>query len=193
MNYLLRSITFSALALSLINPSFARPYDRHADHSFIDKARVVKVKAIYETIERVTPEEKCWEEKVVNRRNNYQKKDYGGLVVGGILGGVAGHQVGRGRGNDVATVAGSLIGAIIGDNVANSSRPSYQNYDRYTEQVSYETRCDTIEKVTSYEEIVAYKVKYRYKGNVYWTRTKNHPGKYIDVKVNVRPAHKTKW
>jgi uncharacterized protein YcfJ len=183
MKTIFKTIILSLSLLTFINPLYAGHY-RHEGNAYEDNARVIKVKPIYESIETVIPKESCWEEKVVTRERQSPSRNYGGIVVGGILGGVAGHQVGRGRGKDVATVAGSLLGALFGDNVANSGHRS-----SYHRQVHYETHCDTIETITTREEIVAYDVKYRYKGNTYWTRTKYHPGKYIAVKVKVKPLH----
>jgi len=183
-------IYYSTIIISLLlvlNPSYA---DSYKSHSYNDQARVIKVKPVYETVEVITPVEDCWEEKIVTDQNRHRPhQNYGGLVVGGIIGGVAGNQVGGGRGKKAATIAGSVIGAIIGDNVPNSNRHRHGHLhnNHHKKQIRYETHCDTIDSVTTREEIVAYRVEYRYKGHHFWTRTSSHPGKYIDVRVKVKP------
>ncbi|MFK5987112.1 MAG: glycine zipper 2TM domain-containing protein [Pseudomonadota bacterium] len=177
-------LTISLLIISLffsLSTSYAKPHHRHG---FNDQARVIKVNPIYETVEIHRPVQKCWDEEIVYHSTQQQHNNYGGLVAGGIIGGIAGHQVGGGHGKDVATVAGTLLGAIIGNNITTHHRPQYRPVKKH---IRYETHCDTIDNITSREEIVAYRVKYRYKGHTYWTRTKHHPGKYIDVSVNVKP------
>ncbi|MFK5894488.1 MAG: glycine zipper 2TM domain-containing protein [Pseudomonadota bacterium] len=187
----MKSSIFSySLLISLIlvlQPACAGNYKRH---DFYDQARVIKVKPIHETVEIHRPVEECWQEEIVYhpQYGHGGNNNVGGIIAGGIIGGVAGHQIGGGRGKDIATVAGTLIGALIGDNLSNRQTPRYNRHKKY---ISHETHCDTINTISSHEEIVGYRVKYRYKGHFYWTRTVNHPGKYIDVKVNVQPRHRS--
>jgi uncharacterized protein YcfJ len=179
------SIISYSLIISLIlvlQPACAA---NHKRHSFYDQARVVKVKPIYEIVETHRPVQKCWEEEVVYQPKGDRNNNVGGIIAGGIIGGVAGHQFGGGRGKDAATVAGTLIGALVGDKLSNHHRPRYNRHKKY---IRHETRCDTIERISSHKEIVGYRVKYRYKGHHYWAKTDNHPGEYIEVKVNVQPG-----
>ncbi len=183
-------IIISSLFLS-INSSYASVFYKQGLHkhnlhnkSFNDQARVVKVKPIYKRVKVHHPKERCYQEKVVVRPSHQSNHNYGGIITGGIIGGVAGHQIGGGRGKDVATVAGTLIGAIIGDSVANQHRPHYRKHKKH---IRYETHCDTIDTLTYRNKVTGYRVKYRYKGHNYWTKTKHHPGKYIDVNVSIRP------
>jgi len=48
-------------------------------------------------------------------------------------------------------------------------------------------RCRVVNRFSERQEVVGYRVKYRYNGKKHWTRTDRHPGKYIQVKVKVRP------
>lgn len=153
--------------------------DSYSD-SYTDTAKVLKVKPIYETVEVNHPETHCWKERVHYPRHH--GRHYGGMITGGILGGLAGHQVGRGRGKDVATVIGTIAGAAIGDNIAHSHhRPHRGHHSRL------ERHCETVDNYVTRKEVVAYRVKYRYKGHSYWTQTEEHPGATIQVAVDVHP------
>ena len=77
------------------------------------------------------------------------------------------------------TVAGALLGGAVGHELGHDSySPGYS---------TLEHRCHTINDYSEREEIVGYRVKYRYNGETFWTRTSEHPGRRIDVKVHVRP------
>jgi len=171
--------TTTALSSLLISPVSADYYD----DSYTDSAKVIKVKPIYETIEVNEPETDCWNERVYHPKHSRHNRNYGGMITGGIIGGLAGHQVGRGHGKDVATVVGTILGAAIGDNIVHDSyRPRHHHRHGHIER-----RCETIDNYTSRKELVGYRVKYRYKGHTYWTRTDEHPGDYIQVQVDVQP------
>lgn len=147
---------------------------RHgADH--VDYARVVSATPIYETVEVNRPTRECWDERVVHRGH----RSHTGTIAGGILGGVIGNQFGRGSGKTAMTVAGTLLGASIGRDVSrdNGSRG----------YVGYERRCDTVDHYVTEERLVGYRVKYRYGGETYVTRTDQHPGDRIPVEVSVNP------
>jgi uncharacterized protein YcfJ len=49
-------------------------------------------------------------------------------------------------------------------------------------------RCETVDEYQTREEIVAYRVKYRYKGRIYHTRMDHDPGDTIRLHVTVDPA-----
>ena len=147
---------------------------------FEDSARVIDVEPVYETVEVSQPERHCWDEDV-----SYYKPDskkYTGTVLGSVIGGVLANQIhqGGGKGRDAATVAGALLGGAIGHDISQKHRGG--QYMTTTER-----RCET-RNYTSYEEqLVGYRVKYRYQGQVFTTHTKSHPGKRIPVRVSVMP------
>jgi uncharacterized protein YcfJ len=147
---------------------------------FQDSAKVIEAEPIYRTVEISVPERRCWDEEV--RHQHANRHGYTGTVLGGIIGGVMANKIssGRGRGKDVATVAGALLGSAIGHDI------SHKNSRGYT-TTSLERRCEVTHRTQYEEELVGYDVTYRYKGRLFTTRTREHPGKRIPVSVNVRP------
>jgi len=168
-------------------------------HSYIDTAKVLDVEPIYETVTVSIPEESCWNKphrrnrhKNSNHQNN-KNSSYTGTIAGGIIGGVVGNQFGHGRGKDAMTVAGTLLGLSIGHDL--SQNASYRSsgdtfgYPSKHSNRGHKQHCRTTTRHESRQEIVGYRVKYRYKGNKLWTRTQNHPGKRIKVRVSIKPLH----
>ncbi len=141
-----------------------------------DSARVLQAKPIYETVRVNHPRQVCWDEPVYHRGGGSSAVP---TITGAIIGGAIGNQIGRGHGRDAMTVAGALLGGAIGNDVGRSNaRPGYQTVER---------RCRVENRYTSHQEVVGYRVKYRYNGKTFWTRTQERPGKYIHVNVNVHP------
>ncbi len=87
--------------------------------------------------------------------------DTDGKIVGAIVGGLVGNQIGSGKGRAVATVGGAVAGAAIGGKVdRNNDRRSVRN-----------DRCDS----------TAYRVDYRWQGDVRSTRLAYNPGRSVRV------------
>ena len=152
-----------------------------ASDGFYDKARVVKVKPMYERVEVIRPETRCWNETVYHHAPRH--RSYTPSIAGAIVGGVVGNQFSQGRRRDALTVAGALLGASIGNDISNHHRRGH-GYR------SSERRCETIDHVEEEQELIGYRVKYRYKGQTGWINTKHDPGEFIQVRVSVEPAQK---
>lgn len=166
--------TVAVLALGLV----AFTGNIMADNSFYDKARVVKAKPLYETVRVNYPEERCWNERVEHRGRS-RSDSHTPTIAGAILGGVVGNQFGKGNGKKAMTVAGALLGGSIGNDMGRRPSRSY---------VSTERRCELIDNYSEHEELVGYRVKYKYNGKMFWTRTDSDPGRYIQVHVSVAPT-----
>ncbi|MCP4996485.1 MAG: glycine zipper 2TM domain-containing protein [Gammaproteobacteria bacterium] len=174
-----RIITITAITIALITSSGMVSAGKH-NRGFSDKAKVVSAQPIYETIEVARPTEECWTERVSKPRHNRGHKSYTSTIVGGILGGVVGNQFGKGKGKTAMTAAGTLLGASIGHDVSSRHRATGR-------RVTHERRCEMVNRYEQREELVGYRVKYRYKGQTFTTRTQDHPGKRIRVRVQVEP------
>lgn len=149
-----------------------------ADNSFYDKARVIKVKPIYEMVRVNQPVEQCWNESV-EYPGHARRDSFTPTIAGAVVGGVVGNQFGKGRGKDAMTVVGALLGGSIGNDMGRRPHRSY---------VSTERRCELIDNYTEHEELVGYRVKYKYKGKIFRTRTDTDPGRFIQVRVSVAPV-----
>jgi len=146
------------------------------NRGYSDSARVLKVRPIYDTVQVNHPRRSCRNVPVYHRgRGNSSAVP---MITGAIIGGAIGNQFGRGHGRDAMTVAGLLLGGAIGNDMGRNN-----SYGRGYETM--ERRCRVVDNYRSRQEVVGYRVKYRYNGKVSWTRTQVHPGKYI--RVNVRP------
>lgn len=149
---------------------------------FQDTAKVIDVEPIYETLAIDHPETYCWDEDV----SYYEpaRKNYTGTMLGGVIGGVVANHLhsGRGKGRDAVTLAGALLGGAIGHDLSRDA--SQGHYVQTTER-----RCETQNHTRYEEQLVGYRVKYRYKGRIFTTRTENYPGKRIPVRVNLVPVN----
>jgi len=152
------------------------------NHRFQDTAKVVDVEPIYETIEVQYPQQHCWDEEVSYAEPG--RESYTGTILGGVIGGTLVNQLhrGRGKGKDVATLAGALLGGAIGHDLSRNVRHAQH-------RTTSERHCEVQNYTTHEEQLVGYRVKYRYNGRIYATRTEDHPGKRIPVRVSVAPMH----
>lgn len=168
-----------ALGALLLAATMTAQAGHHADYR--DTAKVVSAEPIYRTVEITRPERHCWDEEVEHYRSG--DRGYTGTVLGGIIGGVVANRVSRhhGHGDRVATVAGALLGSAIGHDLSRERRGGYST-------TSVERRCEVTQQTTYEEQLVGYDVTYRYRGRLFTTRTKEHPGKRIPVTVDVRPG-----
>ncbi|MCW8906457.1 MAG: glycine zipper 2TM domain-containing protein [Sedimenticola sp.] len=149
-----------------------------ADNSFSDQARVISSEPLYETVRVNQPVEQCWNERV-RHRGRPGSSSYTPTIAGAIVGGVVGNQFGKGSGKDAMTVAGALLGASVGNDLGKRPERGY---------VTSERRCELVDNFSEHEELVGYRVKYRYNGKLFHTRTRHDPGRYLNVRVSVAPS-----
>lgn len=173
--------------LLLSTNALAERRDRYgySDDSYYVKAKVVHVDPIVKVVEVSTPERVCWNETVRHYRQpaGHRTQSYGPALLGGVVGGVLGNQFGDGRERRIMTVAGALLGASVGHGVSKRHhQPSGRTYS------TTERYCDIQNTVHEEERIDGYRVTYRYRGREFVTRTVDHPGRTLRVKVQVEPA-----
>lgn len=150
-----------------------------ADDRYEDRASVIAVTPQFERVNN--PRQECRTEYV--RESHYQapQRSLGGAIIGGIAGGLLGNTVGRGNGRVAAAAVGAGVGAIIGDRVDNNR----QVYGRERVETRPIERCVTVD---SWQTVNAgYLVDYVYNGRQYSTMMDHDPGRYVPVRVSVRP------
>ncbi|MFK7888626.1 MAG: glycine zipper 2TM domain-containing protein [Gammaproteobacteria bacterium] len=152
-----------------------------------DFARVLDVEPIVRYVTVNVPRRECWDENVVverrRRTNGAGNGSAGATIAGGLLGGVIGRQVGGGSGRDAMTVVGAILGSAIGNQSTRTNRD-----DRDDARYDTVQRCETVSEAREEERIDGYHVTYLYNGREYTTRTRNHPGERIRVRVTVNPT-----
>ena len=176
----MKSITALTLFVLIAGnaPDTATAGHRHHDgwgrhHAAYGK--VLRVRPIYETVEVAVPETHCGESYLAEVVAEPDQAALAGAVTGGIVGGIAGDQIGQGPERSVMTVAGVVAGAAIGYKAG----PTVAEWFPASEWLPGE--CSTVEHVETRDHLVGYRVKYRYRGQIYHTRTTEHPGKRIRV------------
>jgi uncharacterized protein YcfJ len=145
---------------------------------YVDTAEVIQAEPQYDLVQVAHPVYECRVERVTHANQGYGA--YAGPVAGGIIGGVLGNRLARGRGRTAMTVAGTLLGASVGHSLgAASYRPPTTANVR---------RCTTVNRYEQRQQLLGYRVDYRYEGQTFSTRTRGHPGRFIRVRVNVDPV-----
>lgn len=169
-----------AAGVALAGPAAAARYDRGVEY---DYARVVSVDPIVDQYDEPIARNVCYDQPVEYYRAGGRRSSATPAIVGAIIGGAVGNQFGSGHGRDAATVAGALLGGSIGRD--NARRNGYYEPERrYT---GYEERCEVRTDYRRNERVVGYDVEYEYNGRIYHTRTDSHPGRRIQVAVDVLP------
>ena len=150
----------------------------HDDYE--DRARVISVTPQFQRVN--APRQECRTE--IQRESYYEPRErsLGGAVIGGVAGGLLGHTVGRGNGKVAAAAIGAGVGAIVGDRVDND-RYQRGGYERVAERPV--ERCVVLD---NWQQVPAgYLVNYEYNGRAYSTTMDHDPGRFIPVRVDVRP------
>jgi uncharacterized protein YcfJ len=101
---------------------------------------------------------------------------------GAIIGGAIGAHVGAQAGNSAeSAIAGAIAGGVLGGLVGNE-------IDRDNTTIHYRTEreCDSRYRYES-RELIGYDVRYRYNGREFSIFTDEHPGRYIQLRVEVQP------
>ncbi len=162
------------------NPSPAQAYQSNYQN---DYARVTQVDPIYQTIKHEVPERSCWLETRYEPVDDH--KSYTPVVLGTLIGGALGNELGHNKSNKkVGAVVGGALGATLARDWSHASRDSRSASRPVSEEV-----CETRYRSEYEERVVGYNVTYRYQGQVYHTRTDQHPGKRIPVAVQVTPIY----
>ena len=150
--------------------------------TFNDTARVRNASPQYENIS--VPRNECTSQWVTEQQPVASSRNYGGLAIGGVAGAVLGNQVGQGHGREAATALGAVVGALAGEHFANQGR-----YQQVAPQQQRQVQnCRTVNDVQS--RLSGYQVEYEYRGQVYNTVTREHPGRTLPVRVSVAPVER---
>lgn len=146
-----------------------------------DYGTVLSATPITKIISYHEPKRECWVETV--QREGHKEYSATGTILGGVIGAAIGNRVGhKKRNKQVGAVAGALLGASIGNDISRRNAPSYGGY---SEQVE---KCKMVNEYVEEEQVVGYDVSYRFQGKTYSTRTNDHPGDTLKLKLSVTPV-----
>lgn len=87
------------------------------------------------------------------------------------------------------TQQGLLIGLTTAALLASAGVPAIEAADVHVFRDTARVVAVKPDRREYREEHVGYRVKFRYNGQTFWTRTHRHPGDRIPVRVSVEPAH----
>jgi uncharacterized protein YcfJ len=137
--------------------------------------RVVAVDPIREAAS--APRRECHDEVVTHRAPVKDQHQIAGTAIGAVAGGLLGNQIGGGKGRTLATVAGAVGGGYAGHEI----QERRQETNTVTNTVR---RCNTVSAGSS-DRIVAYDVRYEYKGVTRTVRMDHDPGDRVEVQEGV--------
>lgn len=177
------SISLTACAGQYDNNYYSS--NRHSSHTFFDTASVQAVTPVYNRVEKRIPTQHCSPQSNYSSshystsRNTSSHNNAATTIIGGLIGGAIGNKLGHNKSNKrVGAAAGALLGAAIASDINhNQPRNSYTSNNR----------CSTRYESHYTQEVVAYNVSYQYRGQIYHTRTQQHPGNQIRLKLQLEP------
>jgi uncharacterized protein YcfJ len=137
-------------------------------------AQVVSVEPVRQSTN--DPKKVCHDQVVTHTAPPRDQHHIAGTAIGAVAGGLLGHMVGGGRGNTLTTVAGAVGGGYAGNRIEASHQQG-----QVTQTV--ERRCDTVDNASS--KVVAFDVRYVYKGVTRSVRMDHDPGDRVQVQEGV--------
>lgn len=155
-------------------------YGHYRSAPAVVSARVVDVEPLvrYVTVNR--PHEECWDEVVRESVRPYGVA--GPTAAGSVVGAAIGRQFGSGNDRNALTVIGAVAGGVVARNRA------LRNGAGATRDVAVQ-RCEVVNDRVTEQVVDGYLVTYRLDGRNYTMRTDRHPGNYVELAVNTRPAN----
>jgi uncharacterized protein YcfJ len=140
-------------------------------HSYYDFASVRSVSPITQQIEHRVP----YQCDHGNVNHQYERSSNTPMIIGTILGAAIGNELGHKKINQkVGAIAGGILGASVAKDIYKDNPGSNHRCQNY--RIKYE------------ERVVGYDVSYSYRGNIYHTTTREHPGRRIQIKLRFDPV-----
>jgi len=165
--------------VTLASPGSHRNNDRYKEHEphhpFYGK--VIFAKPIYERVIVQEPQLNCTNHSprqagiTVVRQSSPER-----AILGGIMGGIVGHELGNEHNREISTLAGVIIGSAI----ARDTRTV--NYQVTNYETGRHRHCVQQTRIIEQKRLVGYKVKYKYRGRIFTTRTRHHPGELLPIR-----------
>ncbi len=143
------------------------------------QAPVVGVSPVVRITTEKIPHSRCYDQRVKVLRSSANHSATPSIL-GAIIGGTAAGALGRNSSyQPVIAGAGAVLGASIGNDYSHRRHASAYYVTEEHCEVDYELR--------DVEQVIGYRVSYRYGDTIYETETRHHPGDTIAVQVDLRP------
>ena len=158
---------------------------RHRDSQrFFAEGRVIYAEPIYETYYYRESRSSHDRIEICRTRDvEIERHSRGGNPGATIIGGAIGATVGSHSGNSpesqvLGAIAGGLIGGAIGHELGGRGETTIRYRTERECEVEYRHRR---------RELIGYEVRYRYNGREFITFMDRHPGRYVELQVEVTP------
>lgn len=156
--------------------------------TFYVEARVISAEPMYEThwyyrsrgdAHQGGYEERCRVRDVEVYRSSSSSAGPAGAIIGGAIGAHVGSNAGHtSESTIVGAIAGGVIGGIIGSEIDRDNTTVHYRQEREcNREYRYERRT-----------LIGYEVRYRYNGREFRILTDEHPGRYVQLRVEVEPT-----
>lgn len=187
--------TLLTLILIAATAGFTAADNRHKDKGrwqdhqqvFYIEARVISAEPIYDTHwyyrSRGDSNDNRYQERCRIRDIEVYRSGSSAGPAGAIIGGAIGAHVGSNAGRStestvVGAIAGGVIGGIIGNEIDRGNGTVHYRQER---ECDYEYRYER-------RTLIGYEVRYRYNGRQFIIQTDEHPGRYVQLRVEVEPT-----
>ncbi|PTY36879.1 hypothetical protein BGP77_06230 [Saccharospirillum sp. MSK14-1] len=179
----LLTLTLALGASSAAMADHYRDHYRYSDRQhFYADARVVYAEPIYETYyyrDSGSRYEICRTRDVEVERYTQNNGNPGAAIIGGALGATVGSNAGH---SPESQIFGAIAGGIIGGAIGHELGGGKETVVRYRT----ERQCE-VEYRHHRRELIGYEVRYRYNGREFTTIMDRHPGRYVQLEVEVTP------
>lgn len=161
-----------------------RPHSGYSERQrFFADGRVVRAEPIYETYYYRESRDHDRYEICRTRDVEVERRHSGGNPAATLIGGALGASVGSHSGNSrESQVFGAIAGGIIGGAIGHELGGKGETTIRYRT----ERECE-VEYRHRRRELVGYEVRYRYNGREFTTIMDRHPGRFVELEVEVTP------
>lgn len=177
----------AVLADNYRSPAHAPSHVQRPEVFFVD-ARVISATPIYESYwyyrsRGDNSNQGHYNEVCRIREIDVYEQGRGNGAAGAVIGGVIGSHIGASTGRDresavVGAIAGGVIGGVIGSEIDRSTTTTHRRIERECDYYYQHER----------RELIGYEVRYRYNGRDFTMQTAQHPGRYVQLRIEVQPS-----
>jgi uncharacterized protein YcfJ len=160
MKYAILKMLAIMLSIAVFAP--ARAGHIEVNDAFYDRAKVLSVTPVYKIVKVATPRRKCHRKHSKRHSARYNDDAYRPLTT-------------------------MIAGGALGDSIAHELSYRYKTGHGGHQSHGGARRCESYHEYQKHKRLDGYRVKYRYNGRIFHTRTDTDPGRKMRVRVSVVP------